>query len=81
LTCADGKSPAVPEGHGKTRIPANNAEGHASVKRYDTPDIPNFMLSPNSFTTRRKHCGACITAIDDEEIVVVDHAKEKFAEL
>jgi len=31
--------------------------------------------------TRRKHRGACITAIDDEEIVTIDQAKEKFAEL
>jgi len=31
--------------------------------------------------TRRKCRGACITAIDDEEIVTLDQAKEKFAEL
>jgi len=31
--------------------------------------------------TRRKYCGAYITAIDDEEIVTLDQAKEKFAEL
>jgi len=28
LTCADGKSPIVPEGYGTARIPANNAEGY-----------------------------------------------------
>jgi len=31
--------------------------------------------------TRRKYRGACIMAIDDEEIVTLDQAKEKFAEL
>jgi len=31
--------------------------------------------------TRRKYHGACITAIDDKEIVMLDQAKEKFAEL
>jgi len=31
--------------------------------------------------TRRKHRGAYMTAIDDEEIVTLDQAKEKFAEL
>jgi len=30
---------------------------------------------------RRKHHGAHVTAIDDEEIVTLDQAKEKFAEL
>jgi len=49
LTCADGKSPIVPEGHGAARIPANNAEGCVPIKCYCTPDIPNFTLSPNLF--------------------------------
>jgi len=49
LTCADGKSPIVPEGYGTARIPVNNAEGYAPIKCYYTPDIPNFTLSPNSF--------------------------------
>jgi len=31
--------------------------------------------------TRRKHRGAYITAIDDEEIVTLDQAKEKLEEL
>jgi len=31
--------------------------------------------------TRRKDHGACITAIDDKEIVMLDQAKEKFADL
>jgi len=31
--------------------------------------------------TRRKHCRAYITVINDEEIVTLDQAKEKFAEL
>jgi len=31
--------------------------------------------------TRRKHRESCITAIDDQEIVTLDQAKEKFAEL
>jgi len=49
LICADGKSPIVPEGYGTARIPANNAEGYVPIKCYYTPDIPNFILSPNSF--------------------------------
>jgi len=40
----------------------------------------NTMCSSKR-ATRRKHHGACITAIDDEEIVMLDQAKEKFAEL
>jgi len=49
LICADGKSPIVPEGYGTARIPANNAEGYVPIKCYCTPDILNFILSPNSF--------------------------------
>jgi len=49
LTCADGKTPIVPEGYGAARIPANNAEGYVPIKCYYTPDIPNLILSPNSF--------------------------------
>jgi len=49
LICADGKSSVVPKGYGTTRIPANNAEGHVPITCYYTPDIPNFILSPNSF--------------------------------
>jgi len=49
LICADGKSPIVPEGYGTVRIPADNAEGYVPIKCYYTPDIPNFILSPNSF--------------------------------
>jgi len=40
----------------------------------------NTMCSSERATTR-KHRGACITAIDDEEIVPIDQAKQKFAEL
>ena len=40
----------------------------------------NTMCSSKR-ATRRKCCGACITAIDDKEIVTLDQAKEKFAEL
>jgi len=40
----------------------------------------NAMCSSER-ATRRKHRGACITAIDDEEIVMLDQAKEKFAGL
>jgi len=40
----------------------------------------NTMCSSER-ATRRKHRGAHITAIDDEEIVTLDQAKEKFAEL
>jgi len=38
-------------------------------------------ISSSERATRRKYCGAYITAIDDEEIVTMDQAKEKFAEL
>jgi len=40
----------------------------------------NTMCSSKR-ATRRKCCGAYIMAIDDEEIVTLDQAKEKFAEL
>jgi len=40
----------------------------------------NTMCSSER-ATRRKHRGAHITAIDDEEIVTLDQAKEKFVEL
>jgi len=40
----------------------------------------NAMCSSER-ATRRKYRGAYITAIDDEEIVTLDQAKEKFAEL
>jgi len=42
--------------------------------------ICNTMCSSER-ATRRKCCGAYITAINDEEIVTLDQAKEKFAEL
>ena len=38
-------------------------------------------ISSSKRATRRKYRGAHITAIDDEEIVTMDQAKEKFAEL
>jgi len=38
-------------------------------------------ISSSQRATRRKHLGAYITAIDDEEIVTMDQAREKFAEL
>jgi len=47
------------------------AKGHPSCN----------MICSTERATRRKHCGAYITAIDDEEIVTLDQAKEKFAEL
>jgi len=40
----------------------------------------NTMCSSER-ATRRKYRGACITAIDDEEIITLDQAKEKFTEL
>jgi len=40
----------------------------------------NTMCSSER-ATRRKYRGSYITAIDDEEIVTLDQAKEKFAEL
>jgi len=38
-------------------------------------------ISSSERATRRKYRGAYITAIDDEEIMTMDQAKEKFAEL
>jgi len=40
----------------------------------------NTMCSSER-ATRRKHRGTCIAAINDEEIVTLDQAKKKFAEL
>jgi len=39
------------------------------------------MICSTERATRRKYCGAYITAIDDEEILTLDQAKEKLEEL
>jgi len=85
LTCADGKSPIVPEGCGAARIPANNAEGCVPIKCYYTPDIPNFILSPNLFKPLLgKHCnGHALECNDDKKMFhfSVNHKKRKSGSL
>ena len=49
LICADGKCPIIPIGSGTVRIPADNADGYVPIKCFCPPEIPNFILSPNSF--------------------------------
>jgi len=81
LTCADGKSPILPEGYGTARIPANNAEGYVPIKCYYTPDIPNFMLSPNSFKPLlgKHYNGYTLECNDDKKTFhfSVNHKKRK----
>jgi len=81
LMCADGKSPVVPEGCGAAGIPANDAEGHVPIKCCHTPDIPNFMLSPNLFKPLLgKHCNGCTLECNNEKKTFhfsVNHKKRK----
>jgi len=85
LMCAGRKSPIVPEGHGTARIPANNAEGHVPIKCYYTPDIPNFILSPNSFKPLLgKHYDGYTLNCDDGKKTFhfsVNHKKRKSGSL
>jgi len=85
LTCADGKSPIVPEGYDTARIPANNAEGYVPKKCYYTPDIPNFILSPNSFKLLlgKHHNGCTLECNDDKKTFhfLVNHKKRKSGSL
>jgi len=68
LICADGKSYIVPEGYGTARIPENNTEGYVPIKCYYAPDIPNFMLSPNSFKPLLgKHYNGYTLECDDDK--------------
>jgi len=68
LICADRKSPVVPEGHGAVRIPADNAEGYVLIKCYHAPNIPNFILSPNSFKSLLgKHCNGYKLECNDDK--------------
>jgi len=85
LTCTDGKSPIAPEGHGTARIPANNAEGHVPIKCCYTPDIPNFMLSPNSFKPLlgKHYNGYALECNNDKKTFhfLVNHKKRKSGSL
>jgi len=85
LTCADGKIPVVPEGHGAARIPANNVEGYVPIKCCYTPDILNFILSPNSFKPLlSKHCNGHALECNDEKKTfsfAVNHKKRKSGSL
>ena len=83
--CADGKTPIVPEGHGAVRIPANNAEGSVPIKCCCTPDIPNFILSPNSFKPLlgKHHNGHTLECNDEKKTFqfTVNHKKRKSGSL
>jgi len=85
LISADGKSPIVPEGYGTARIPANNTEGYVPIKCYCTPDIPNFMLSPNSFKPLlgKHYNGYTLECNDDKKTFhfSVNHKKRKSGSL
>ena len=85
MTCADGKTPVVPEGCGAVRIPANDAEGCVLTKCYCTSDIPNFILSPNLFRPLLgKHCNGCTLECDDDKKTfqfTVNHKKCKSGSL
>jgi len=85
LICADGKNPIVPEGYGAARIPANNAEGCVPIKCYYTPDIPNFILSPNSFKPLlgKHYNGYTLECNDDKKTFqfMVNHKKRKSGSL
>ena len=79
--CADGKSPIAPEGYGTVRIRADNAEGYVPIKCYYTPDIPNFILSPNSFKSLlgKQHNGHTLECDDDKKTFrfLVNNKKRK----
>jgi len=82
LMCTDGKSPIVPEGHGTVRILADNAEGYVPIKCYCyAPDIPNYILSPNSFKSSlgKQHNGYTLECDDDKKTFrfLVNHKKWK----
>jgi len=85
LICADGKSPIIPEGYGTARILANNAEGYVPIKCYYTPDIPNFILSPNSFKPLlgKYYNGYTLECNDDKKTFhfFVNHKKRKSGSL
>jgi len=85
LMCVDRKSPDVPEGYGTVRIPADNAEGYVPIKCYYTPDIPNFILSPNSFKSllSKQHNGYALECDDDKKTFrfSVNHKKRKSGSL
>jgi len=85
LTCADGKTPVVPEGHGAVRIPANNAEGCVPTKCHCAPDVPNFIMSPNSFKPLLgEHHNGCTLECDYEKKTfqrTVNHKKRKSGSL
>jgi len=85
LICADGKSPIVPEGYSTARIPANNAEGYVPIKCYYTQDIPNFILSPNSFKPLlgKHYNGYALECNDDKKTFhfLVNHKKRKSGSL
>jgi len=85
LMYADGKSPVVPKGYGTVRIPADNTEGHVPIKCCYTPDIPNFILSPNSFKSLlgKQHNGYTLECNNDKKTFrfSVNHKKRNSGSL
>jgi len=85
LMCVDGKNPIAPEGYGAVRIPANDAEGYVPIKCCYTPDIPNFMLSLNSFKSLlgEHYNGYALECDDDKKTfqLLVNHKKRKSGSL
>mgnify|MGYP007080233602 CR=1 FL=1 len=85
LICADGKNHIVPEEYGTARILANNVEGYVPIKCYYTPDIPNFLLSPNSFKPLlgKHYNGYTLECNDDKKTFqcTVNHKKRKSGSL
>ena len=83
--CTDRKSPIMPEGYGTVRILADNAEGHVPIKCCYTPDIPNFILSPNSFRSLlgKQHNGYTLECDDDKKTFCfsLNHKKRKSGSL
>jgi len=83
--CADGESPIVPKGCGTVRISAANPEGYVPIKCYYTPDIPNFILSPNSFKSLlgKQYNGHTLECNDDKKTFqfLVNHKKWKSGSL
>ena len=57
-----------PIGYGTARIPADNADGCVPIKCLYAPEIPNFILSPNSLKPLLcKNCEGYKLELNDDE--------------
>jgi len=66
LMCADGKNPIMPEGHRTVRVLTDDDAECVPVKWCYTPDIPNFILSANSFKpVHKKNYQGCTLNYDN----------------